>query len=99
MIRWSDDKDEWLIRNRGVSLKAIAGQIVSGGYIDILENPSRTGQDIFIVSINNYTWVVPFVIEKDDIFLKTAYPSRKFHKRYGSNNEKKDRIGFIREQN
>ncbi|PJC46521.1 MAG: hypothetical protein CO036_02400 [Candidatus Omnitrophica bacterium CG_4_9_14_0_2_um_filter_43_12] len=29
-----------------------------------------------------YIWVVPYVEEKDYIFLKTLYPSRKFTKFY-----------------
>ena len=63
--------------------------VISGEYLDILENPSREGQDIFILRVQGYTRVVPFVVENDDtIFLKTAYPSRKFHKRYGGDYER-----------
>jgi hypothetical protein len=88
MIRWNEDKNRWLIRNRGVSLETIADLIMNGAYLDILENPARNGQDIFIIQINDYTWVVPFVIEMDDtLFLKTAFPSRKFHQRYGCDHE------------
>jgi hypothetical protein len=77
-----------------VSFKQIPDEIVSGNYIDILENSGRTGQQIFLVRISGYTWVVPFVIEADEtIFLKTAYPSRRFHKRYGGADEKKDHAG------
>lgn len=40
----------------------------------------------FIMEINDYTWIVPFLInEKDEIVLKTAFPSRKYHKKYGDN--------------
>jgi len=50
----------------------------------ILENPTRENQQYFIMEINNYTWVVPFLINKNDqIVLKTAFPSRKFHKKFG----------------
>jgi uncharacterized DUF497 family protein len=91
MIRWNEEKNHWLIRNRGVSLETIAESILNGVYIDILENPTRKEQDIFLVQVEGYTWVVPFVMEKDDtIFLKTAFPSRKFHKLYGSGNEETD---------
>ena len=84
MVRWSPEKDRFLRLTRGVSFQQIADVIISGEYMDILENPSRPGQDIFVLRIQGYTWVVPFVVENDDtIFLKTAYPSRKFHKRYG----------------
>jgi hypothetical protein len=37
---------------------------------------------------------VPFVIEENEtIFLKTAYPSRKFHKLYGGSDEEEDNPG------
>jgi hypothetical protein len=90
VIFWSETKDLSLKRTRGISFQDIAEEILSGRYLDILENPGRPGQDIFVVRIKDYTWVVPFVIREDDtIFLKTAYPSRNFHKRYGGAHEKK----------
>ena len=40
--------------------------------------------------INNYIWIVPFLINSEDnLVLKTAFPSRKFMKKYGGKNEKK----------
>ena len=90
MVRWSSEKDRVLRSTRGVSFQQIADAIISGEYLDILENPNRPGQDIFVLRIQEYTWVVPFVIDNDDtIFLKTAYPSRKFQKRYGGDDEHK----------
>ena len=37
-----------------------------------------------------YIWIVPYVVEKDCIFLKTLFPSRKYTKEYqkGEQNEK-----------
>ncbi|SMN14180.1 hypothetical protein BHECKSOX2_53 [Bathymodiolus heckerae thiotrophic gill symbiont] len=37
-----------------------------------------------MVNINNYVYVVPFVVDvnKKEIFLKTAFPSRKATKFY-----------------
>jgi hypothetical protein len=90
VIRWNPEKDRFLRISRGISFQQIADEIVSGNYIDILENPGHSGQQIFLVRIAGYTWVVPFVIEEHEtIFLKTAYPSRIFHKRYGGEDEKK----------
>lgn len=52
--------------------------------------PARSRQMIFVVWYHGSTHVVPFVIDKNDnIILKTAFPSRKFHKLYGSTNESK----------
>ena len=91
MITWNDDKDKWLKTARDISFQEIADCIVALDFIDILEHPSRKGQQVFVLRIKDYTWAVPFIIEADEtIFLKTAYPSRKLHKRYGGSDEKKD---------
>ena len=75
MIRWDKDKDEWLKNTRGVSFQEISDLILSGLYLDILENSKRPSQDIFVLWLHEYVWVVPFVLEPSgNIFLKTAYP-------------------------
>ncbi len=82
-IIWDDKKNEWLIINRDISFEEIAELILNKNYIDIIENPTRENQQYFIMKIMNYTWVVPFVIDEEErIVLKTAFPSRKFHKKY-----------------
>ena len=83
-IIWDEEKNKWLIINRGISFEEIAEIILNKDYIEIVENPTRENQQYFIIEIRNYTWVVPFIInEKEQIILKTAFPSRKFHKKYG----------------
>ena len=37
---------------------------------------------MFILKIENYVWLVPFVESEDEVFLKTAIPGRKATKRY-----------------
>jgi len=39
-------------------------------------------QKMFIVEINNYAYLVPFVENEKEIFLKTIIPSRKATKEY-----------------
>ena len=91
MVRWNAEKDLWLQEHRGVSFQDIAACILSGDLVDMIENPSRNGQEAFVIRFRNYTWVVPFVVEKDNtIFLKTAYPSRKMNARFGGIHEAKD---------
>ncbi len=83
-IVWDSKKNEWLILNRGVSFEEISDKILNGSYLEILENPARENQQYFIMTINDYTWVVPFLIgQNNQIVLKTAFPSRKFHKKFG----------------
>ena len=91
MIRWNAEKDLWLQEHRSVSFQDIATCILSDHLVDMIENPSRNGQEAFVIRFRNYTWVVPFVVEKDNtIFLKTAYPSRKMNARFGGIHEAKD---------
>jgi len=44
-------------------------------------------QRLFILSIQNYTYYVPFVEDEEKVFLKNIIPSRKYHKIYRSENE------------
>jgi len=87
-IIWDKEKNNWLQVNRRISFEEISGKILNRNYIDILENPTRDNQMYFIMKINDYTWVVPFLIDDQErIVLKTAFPSRKFHNRYGGRDE------------
>jgi uncharacterized DUF497 family protein len=83
MIIWDIEKNKKLISERGISFEQVEKIILDNKYIDILENPTRETQDIFIINLNDYIHIVPFVIDdKDNIVLKTVFPSRKFNKIY-----------------
>ena len=78
-------------KTRDISFQEVADHILSGDCIDILENPSRPEQNVFVLKIKDYIWAVPFTVEEDkSISLKTAYPSRKLFKRYGGSYEQED---------
>ncbi|MBI9070706.1 MAG: hypothetical protein JEY94_03870 [Melioribacteraceae bacterium] len=88
-IIWDRDKNNWLILNRGISFQEITDAILNDKILTVLENPGRENQQYFILDFKSYTWVVSFLInEKDQIVLKTAFPSRKFHNKYGKNDER-----------
>ena len=83
-IIWDEKKNERLIADRDISFEEIAELILQKKYMTILEHPSRRGQMIFLVPFKDYTYVVPFVIDRNEnIVLKTVFPSRKYHKLYG----------------
>ncbi len=83
-IVWDEQKNTWLKDTRKVSFEQIAGIIYAEQYLDIVENPTRENQEYFVISLHDYTWLVPFLVDdRGRIVLKTAYPSRKVHKRYG----------------
>ena len=83
MIIWDDEKDLKLQIERNISFSQLSEIILRKEYLDILENPSRPNQQIFVVKLNNYIHSVPFIIDgESNIVLKTAYPSRKLNKQY-----------------
>jgi len=83
-IIWDTDKNRKLLAERGLSLEVFASLILDKKYCDILKNPSRKDQKIFVIPYQGYTYVVPFLIDNEqNIVLKTVFPSRKYHKIYG----------------
>jgi len=83
MIIYDNNKAIILKSEREIDIDEIVEIIIERKYIDILEHPRRKDQQIFILSYNNYIYVVPFVIDEDEnIIIKTVFPSRKFHKIY-----------------
>jgi len=77
---WNDEKNESLRRERGVSFEEAVFHIERGDLLDILEHSNQErypGQKIFVVNINGYAFLVPFVESETEVFLKTVIPSRK----------------------
>jgi len=81
-LNWSPEKNKVLKNTRGISFEEIALLIEAGDILDVLDNPGHQEQFIYILDIENYAVVVPFIETKDEIFLKTAFPSRKYTKLY-----------------
>ncbi len=87
-VIWDPEKAHRLRVERGIEIQEVADLIIAGNYLEILENPSRPGQQVFVVRYHDYTHVVPFVIDEDEnIVLKTVFPSRRFHHLYGESHE------------
>lgn len=56
--------------------------LIESGHIPGIEkNPAWPNQKIYILEIENYAFVVPFVKNQNEIFLKTPFPYRKYTKR------------------
>ncbi len=86
-LNWSQEKNELLKTERDVSFEEIALLVEAGNILGIEENPRHPNQKIHILEIENYAYIVPFVESENDIFLKTAFPSRKYTKRFGLKEE------------
>lgn len=70
------------MKERGVSFEMCLVKIESKDIVDILDNTRYPNQKIFVLEIDAYVYLVPFVENEDEIFLKTIIPSRKFTKKY-----------------
>ena len=83
---WSTEKNQWLIEQRGLSFERVVSAIEQGGLVDVLEHPNQDrypGQMIYVVEIDEYLHLVPFVTQADGTrFLKTIIPSRKSMRDY-----------------
>lgn len=97
-IRFSEEKDELLKATRGIGFDEIIEHLKNGDLLADQEHPnqSRSNQRIYVVRIGEYAYVVPYVIndQKQEIFLKTLYPSRAYTKRYiqgGTHNGKQSK--------
>ena len=84
---WSLEKNRQLTEQRGVSFEGVLSAMEQNGLVDVLEHPNQdryAGQLIYVVEIDNYLYLVPFVTQPDGTrFLKTIIPSRKATREYG----------------
>ncbi|MCK6583958.1 MAG: BrnT family toxin [Anaerolineales bacterium] len=82
---WNDEKNEILREERQVSFEDVVFYIEQGFLLDVLEHPNQEkykGQKIFVVQMDDYVYLVPFIEDDREIFLKTIIPSRKATKKY-----------------
>ena len=85
VFRWDNEKNEWLKRNRGVSFEQVVILMEREDVLETIEHPKQNkypGQKIATVRINDYAYLIPYVQESDEIFLKTIIPSRKATNKY-----------------
>ena len=88
---WNEEKNKLLEAERLISFEDIVFCIQSGLLLDILEHPNQEkykGQQIFVVQVDEYVYLVPFIEDEYEVFLKTIIPSRKATKRYLKGSEK-----------
>ena len=83
---WNPDKNRQLVVERGISFERVVSSIERGGIVDVLAHPDQErypGQMIYVVDIEQYLYLVPFVAAPDGTrFLKTIIPSRKAMREY-----------------
>mgnify|MGYP003406859847 FL=1 len=88
---WNPDKNDLLKKGRGISFEDSVFHIEAGVAVDIFAHPNQSKypqQQIIVVCVEDYAYLVPFVENDEEIFLKTIIPSSKATKKYlGEENE------------
>ena len=82
---WNTEKNTLLKQERGVTFEEVVFHIMNGQLLATLEHPNQAkypGQRLFVVNIEDYAYMVPFVESEREIFLKTIIPSRKATRQY-----------------
>ena len=70
---------------RGISFEEVVFHVEKGDVLDILKHPDQekySGQRIIVVNVEGYAYLVPYVEDDQEIFLKTIIPSRKATRDY-----------------
>ena len=84
-INWNPDKNHKLIEERGISFEDVVFYLHHGGLLDDVSHPNKdkhSHQRIFVIAIDEYVHLIPYVENEEEIFLKTIIPSRKATKQY-----------------
>ncbi|HSW88327.1 MAG TPA: hypothetical protein VLG12_04140 [Candidatus Saccharimonadales bacterium] len=96
-IRFNEEKNQLLKATRGISFEDVLKYIKEKRVLDNIAHPSKKHphQRLYVIQIKRYIYAVPYIInaEKQEIFLKTIYPSRilmKIYKKGGENEKTKE---------
>ena len=85
VFRWDNEKNEWLKKERGVSFEKVVILLEQEDVLEVVEHPNQErypGQRIAIVRINDYAYLVPYIQDGEEIFLKSIIPSRNATNKY-----------------
>ena len=85
LFNWNYEKNQQLFKDRQISFEDILFCIQKGRLLDDIEHPNKAkhpNQRVFVVEVDGYAYLVPYVESDDEIFLKTIIPSRKATKHY-----------------
>jgi hypothetical protein len=84
-ITWNLEKNRFLQAERNVSFEDVVYHIMAGDILDTVKHPNQERypcQQIHVIEIEGYAYLVPFVESEDEVFLKTVIPSRKATETY-----------------
>jgi len=84
-INWNTEKSVALKASRGICFEDVVFYIERGDILDDYLHPNQQaypGQRIMVMGVANYAYLVPYIENEEELFLKTIIPSRKATQRY-----------------
>ncbi len=84
-INWNTEKSLQLKESRGVCFEDVVYYIEKNDILADYLHPNQkryAERRIMVVGINNYAYLVPYVEDEEEIFLKTIIPCRKATGKY-----------------
>ena len=84
-INWNSEKSQLLKESRKVCFEDMVFCIERGDILDDYMHPNQEkypGQRVMVVRLEDYAYVVPYVENDEELFLKTIIPSRKVTEKY-----------------
>jgi uncharacterized DUF497 family protein len=82
---WNPGKNKLIIEERGISFEDVIYHLQNNCLLDDLKLSNQEkypNQRIFIINLEDYAYLVPYIETDDEIFLKIVIPSRKATKHY-----------------
>jgi len=88
---YDPEKNLLLKKQRGINFEDVITAIEQGHLLDVKPHHNSekyTQQDILVVEINDYVYLIPCIQQGNELVLKTVYPSRKATASYLEKGEK-----------
>jgi uncharacterized DUF497 family protein len=82
---YNDEKNAKLLETRGIGFEDVIAILDTKGYLAVIDHPNPAkypNQQIYVVEVNGYVYLVPFEKRGNKALLKTIYPSRKVTRLY-----------------
>jgi hypothetical protein len=84
-FQWNIEKNIQLQQEREISFEMVVQAIKDQKSLDVIPHFNQEkypSQEILVIQINDYVYLVPHIENDNYYFLKTIIPSRKMKKKY-----------------
>ena len=93
-FNWNSEKNTLLMKERNLCFEDVVFAVQQGLLLDDMVHPNThqyPNQRIMVIELDGYVYLVPYVENEAEFFLKTIIPSRKARKQYlgGSDENRK----------